>query len=122
MSLQDYISAIAQHGTHRAVATLIGDQIPVKKLCKALKMRIQDYIGVHQHRVAWFKTSSGIVLMVSGSRVAAEVLEKFLASYTGAFQEFQIQYIGTGKKVFSQAVDIELADYVKDGRSFGASR
>ena len=122
MSLRDYITTLSQHGTHRTVATLVGDDIPVKKLCKALKMRIQDYIGVHQHRVAWFKTSSGIVLIVSGSRVAAEVLEKFLDSYTGAFQEFQIQYIGTGKKVFLQAVDIELADYVKDGRSFGASR
>ena len=119
MSLQDCITTLSQHGTHRTVATLVGDKIPVKQLCKALKMRIQDYIGMHQHKIAWFKTTQGLVLMVSGNRVVAEVVEKFLSSYDGSFQEFQIRYIGTGTKVFVQTVDAELIDYVQDGNRLG---
>ena len=122
MSLQDYITTLSQHGTHRTIATLVGDKIPVKPLCKALKMRIQDYVGMHQHKIAWFKTTQGLVLMVSGSRVVTEVVERFLAGYEGAFQEFQVRYTGTGSKVFEQTVNVELADYVQFGRSFGASR
>ena len=123
MSLQDYIETLSQHGTHRTVATLVGDKIPVKPLCKALKMRIQDYVGMYQHRIAWFKTAQGLVLMVSGSRVVTEVVERFLAGYTtGAFQEHQIHYAGTGSKVFKQTVNVELADYVPCVRSYGASR
>lgn len=122
MSLQDYIKTLSQHGTHRVVATLVGDKIPVKPLCKALKMRIQDYVGMHQHRISWFKTTQGLVLMVSGSRVVTEVVDKFLQTYAGAFQEHQIRYAGTGSKVFEQTVNVEFADYVSCSRSYGASR
>ena len=122
MSLQNYISTLSQHGTHRTVATLIGDKIPVKPLCKALKMRIQDYVGMHQHKIAWFKTTQGLVLMVSGSRVVIEVVEKFLDGYTGTFQEHQLMYTGTGTKVFVKTANDALADYVSCARSYGASR
>ncbi|WP_207265146.1 hypothetical protein [Pseudomonas sp. GW101-3H06] len=122
MALMNYIETLSQHGTHRIVATLVGDQIPVKRLCKALKMRIQDYVGLHQHRIAWFKTTYGLVLMVSGGRVVAEVVEKFLAGYTGAFQEHQVLYTGVGSKVFVQAVSDALINYVPGNRSYGASR
>lgn len=122
MSLQDYISTLSQHGTHRTVATLVGDEIQVKPFCKALKMRIQDYVGMHQHKIAWFKTTQGLVLMVSGNRIVTEALEKFLAGYTGAFQEFQVLYSGRGKKVFKQAVTDAFTDYVPCIRSYGASR
>jgi hypothetical protein len=122
MSLQDYITTLSQHGTHRVVATLVGDKIPVKPLCKALKMRIQDYVGLHQHRIAWFKTTQGLVLMVSGSRVVTDVVDTFLQTYAGAYQEHQIHYTGTGSKVFKQTVNVELADYVPCVRSYGASR
>lgn len=122
MSLQDYIDTLSMHGTHRIVIALVGEQIPVKRLCKALKMRIQDYVGLHQHRISWFKTKHGLVLMVSGNRVVAEVVEKFLAGYTGAFQEFQVLYAGTGSKVFEHVVGDALADYVPCIRSYGASR
>jgi len=122
MSLDNYITTLSQHGTHRVVATLVGDKIPVKPLCKALKMRIQDYVGMHQHKISWFKTTQGLVLMVSGSRVVTEVVERFLAGYTGAFQEHQVLYAGTGSKVFVQTVNDALADYVPCVRSYGASR
>ena len=122
MSLQEYIETLAQHGTHRVVATLIGDKIPVKPLCKALKMRIQDYVGMHRHRIAWFKTTQGLVLMVSGSRVVTDVVDTFLQTYAEAYQEHQIHYAGTGSKVFKQTVNVELADYVSCSRSYGASR
>lgn len=122
MALIKYIETLSQHGTHRTVATLVGDQIPVKRLCKALKMRIQDYVGLRQHRISWFKTTHGIVLMVSGGRVVAEVVEKFLAGYTGAFQEYQVLYTGVGSKVFVQTVNDALVGYVPGNRSYGASR
>lgn len=122
MSLQDYIDTLSQHGTHRTVVTLLGEKIPVKPLCKALKMRIQDYVGLHQHKIAWFKTDHGLVLMVSGSRVVIEVVEKFLSGYEGAFQEFHINYAGTGRKVFKQVVDVAFEGYVPCTRSYGASR
>lgn len=122
MSLDNYIAGLSQHGTHRTVAAIVGDSIPVKPLCKALKMRIQDYVGMHQHKIAWFKTKQGLVLMVSGSRVVIEVVEKFLAGYTGAFQEHQVLYAGTGSKVFERIVSDELTDYVPCVRSYGASR
>lgn len=122
MSLQNYINTLSQHGSHRMVATLDGEQVPVKRLCKALKMRIQDYVGMHQHKIAWFRTRQGLVLMVSGSRVVTEVVEKFLSGYTGAFQEFQVVYTGTGSKVFVQTVNDALADYVPGNRSYSESR
>ena len=123
MSLHDYITTLSQHGTHRTVATLVGDNISVKPLCKALKMRIQEYVGTHQHRIAWFKTKHGLVLMVSGSRVVADVVDKFLQTYgAGAYQEYQIRYSGTGSRVFEQTVNVELADYVSCNRSYGSSR
>lgn len=122
MSLQDYISTLSQHGTHRAVATLVGDQIPVKPLCKALKMRIQDYVGMHQHKIAWFKTEQGLVLMVSGNRIVTEVLEKFLSGYAESFQEYQVLYTGRGAKVFKQAVSDAFTDYMPCIRSYGTSR
>ena len=122
MSLQDYIETLSQHGTHRTVATLVGDKIPVKPLCKALKMRIQDYVGMYQHRIAWFKTAQGLVLMVSGSRVVTDVVDTFLQTYAGAYQEHQIRYVGTGSKVFVQTVNDALVDYVPCVRSYGASR
>jgi len=122
MSLQHYITTLSQHGTHRVVATLVGDKIPVKPLCKALKMRIQDYVGMHQHRIAWFKTTQGLVLMVSGSRVVTDVVDTFLQTYAGAYQEHQIRYVGTGSKVFEKTVNDALADYVPCVRSYGASR
>ena len=122
MSLQNYITAQSQHGTHRVVAALVGQDIPVKKLCKALKMRIQDYVGMHQHKIAWFKTAQGLVLMVSGSRIVTEVADKFLQEYAGAYQEHQISYAGTGTKVFERVVSEALSDYVPCVRSYGASR
>ncbi|MNR52151.1 hypothetical protein D3C85_1719390 [compost metagenome] len=60
--------------------------------------------------------------MVSGNRIVTEVVEKFLAGYTGAFQEHQMMYTGTGTKVFVRAVNDVLVDYVPCVRSFGASR
>lgn len=122
MNLQNYINGLSQHGTHRTIATLVGDQIPVKRLCKALKMRIKDYIGLHQHRVAWFKTTQGVVLMVSGNRVVAEVVDKFLQTYAGAYQEHQVLYAGVGVKIFERASISALVDYVPGNRSYGASR
>jgi len=122
MSLESYINTLSQHGTHRAVATLTGEQIPVKPLCKALKMRIQDYVGMHQHKIAWFKTDQGLVLMVSGSRIVTEVVDKFLQGYEGAYQEFQINYAGTGSKIFLKAVSDAYANYVPCIRSYGCSR
>ena len=122
MSLQDYITTLSQHGTHRTVATLVGDKIPVKLLCKALKMRIKDYVGMHQHKIAWFKTTRGLVLMVSGSRVVTDVVNTFLQTYAGAYQEHQVLYIGTGAKVFERVVNDALGDYSSCIRSYGASR
>lgn len=122
MSLQDYVTSLSEHGSHRVVATLVGDGIPVKAMCKALKMRIQDYVGMHQHKIGWFKTAQGLVLMVSGSRIVTEAVERFLSGYTDAYQEFQVLYTGIGSKVFVQAVNGALADYVPCVRSYGASR
>jgi hypothetical protein len=122
MSLENYITTLSQHGTHRVVATLVGDKIPVKPLCKALKMRIQDYVGTHQHKISWFKTTQGLVLMVSGSRVVTDVVDTFLQTYAGAYQEHQVLYAGTGSKVFERVVNEALSDYVPCIRSYGASR
>lgn len=122
MSLHNYIDTLSEHGTHRLVATLNGDQIQIKRLCKALGKRIESYVGMHQHRVAWFKTSSGVVLMASGSRVITDVVDTFLQTYAGGYQEHQVLYVGTGSKVFKRVVNESLADYAKCGRSFGASR
>ena len=122
MSLHNYIETLSKHGSHRVVATLVGEDIPVKTMCKALKMRIQDYVGMHQHRIAWFKTTHGLVLMVSGNWFVTEVVDKFLQTYSGAYQESQVLYSGRGSKVFKQVVDDALIDYKPCVRSFGASR
>ena len=121
-ALNGYITTLSQHGTHRAIAVLNGEKIAIKPLCQALKMRIQEYLGVHQHRIAWFKTRTGVVLMVSGNRVVTDVLEKFLSTYTGSFQEHQVLYTGTGVKLFKAIANDAFADYVPCTRSYGASR
>ncbi|MNP77575.1 hypothetical protein D3C76_1750310 [compost metagenome] len=60
--------------------------------------------------------------MVSGNRVVAEVVDKFLQTYAGAYQEHQVLYAGVGVKMFERASIAALVDYVPGNRSYGASR
>lgn len=123
MSLQDHIAMLSQHGTSRAVSTLTGEDIPVEALCKALNERIKYYVPADSHRIAWFKTTQGLVVMVAGDWIVTQIFAKFLATYKGGcLHSSEVMYSGRGVQVFKQAVNAALADYMKCRRSFGASR
>ncbi|MEB0149047.1 hypothetical protein [Pseudomonas sp. CCC2.2] len=122
-NLQHYIQQSATHGTHRTVVLLEGDSIPIKKLCKALKSSIQYMLGTGvSHRAVWFKVTTGIVLIVSGSRLTIDTTMRFLDNYSGAFQQHHQLYSGRGSKVFITTVGQQFTNYDKTPRSFGGSR
>lgn len=122
MRLDQYITEASVHGSHRIAVLLKGDSIGIKRLCKALKMRIQDYVGVGVHKVVWFKVAGGIVLIVSGNRVCTEVTEKFLSGYTDAHDDYQVLYAGTGTRVFNKVIAVAIEHREKAARSFGSTR
>jgi hypothetical protein len=121
-NLSQYIAEASVHGSHRIAVLLKGDAIGMKRLCKALKMRIQDYVGAGIHKAVWFAVAGGVVLIVSGSRVCTEVTEKFLSGYTDAHDDYQVLYTGTGTKVFNHIVGVAIEHREKSARSFGSTR
>jgi hypothetical protein len=120
--LHSYVESVALYGSRKIAVRLTGQDINIKRLCHALRHHLGNYVASGDFRCTWFKTQTGYVLLVSGSRVVADVVAKFLAGYSDAFQEHQILYCGRGINVFKQIVDQEMKGYDKTGRSYGATR
>lgn len=121
--LEQYINDTAEHGTSRS-AFLLTANVNMKVLTHSLRWLVGSYVGRAQWRYVWFRTSEGIVLLLSGSKIVTEIVQIHLASYLGESEEFTVLYSGRGIQICKDIVDQELVNYDQStpGHSFGGSR
>lgn len=120
--LEQRIEELSKHGTHRTIIELTGGTYPIKGFMQALKRKLLDTFDGFHHKVLWFKTSDGLVLMVAGSRFVPSVVDSHLASYEGAHQEHSVIYTGYSSSKFRAVASKMLSDWQFSYRSFGGSR
>lgn len=80
-------------------------------------------LDVDAYTSVWFKVEGGYVLAVSGSLIVAEIVFNFLMNYrgTGDYKE-SLLYRGTARRLFHEVLQEQMKVYVRQGRSYGASR
>lgn len=120
--LQQRIKELSEYGTHRTVIKLTGGTYPIKGFMQALKRKLLDTFDGFYHKVLWFKTSDGLVLMAAGSRFVPTVVDSHLASYEGGHQEHSVIYTGHSSTKFHAVASELLSDWQFSYRSFGGSR
>ncbi len=118
-TLEKHISNIAEYGTHRIVALLTG-QFSVRRAMNAIAMKLRRY-GIKEHKTVWFRTATGVVVVVAGGCIVPMLVEKHLSQYP-RFEQVEVLYEGVGTKRFNETV----ADYMKGNNfsvySFASSR
>lgn len=121
--LQQHIDAASVFGTHRIIVELTGVAFPIKRLMKALSMKLLDNFSKELYRIVWFKTTTGMIVLVAGNRFLPLIVERHFEHYnTGAVQEFRVVCSTKGTKTFAKAAKLALADYVPSYRSYASSR
>lgn len=123
-TLQQHIARLGK-GTHRSAYILHSTDINTRALCKSLRERMRNTIGVDQHTVVWATVEGGVLFMCSGSLIVGEILASFLNSYqaTGKFTTTEVIRT-SGRKVFNAAVQtiLEQSRVKINRRSYGGSR
>jgi hypothetical protein len=88
---------------------------------KALRDRMR--LLLYASTSVWFKVEGSYVLAVSGTLIVVEIVFNFLMNYrgTGGYTE-SLLYRGTARRLFHEVLQERMKVYVRQGRSYGASR